>query len=535
MPSDPDNRKIEELLKAYGKKRQQDLGAPVELHPATRKMLQGEVARLHPAPAKKPGFFKLALRYWPRLAIAGGTVALLTLTLVNINRHPNPSEELTLNQSASQKTPAKKVAESDHYSKQDRGLREELVREKSELSRTPPDNQLRGEPESEVRLRRAPAQPQRDFELADGLAKGIDPSRSLDRAKRSLAEAPPSSDSDALSSRDAARAGGAPGDTRLRLAVEPPPAAVNKPGAPFSDLKDEGYKSLAQNEAGARRAAPYGFGEAELNAKLAGGAAPQPSPAAPAIVPPAATAPTLAYDAPVAIAPKNTMGRPNSDAFAAKKSAAAATAPVALGVDQASGAAPYSYYFGSASQGATVRFQNIKATTRSFRGFAKSPQAAVGPLSSTFEFQQRGQVVQIVDSDGSVYDGRLLTVAANDLADQAKDSIKLQVPAEQPAKEVVDQQAQPAIKFTASGTNRTLQKLVIITAAVIPDNQATNSNFGFEPKATEGIGGLASAVEQKKTAATLPAGISLRPAKIQGTLRIDKTNEFRLDATNITR
>ena len=31
---------MEELLKAYGKKRQKDLGAPLELHPATRKMLQ---------------------------------------------------------------------------------------------------------------------------------------------------------------------------------------------------------------------------------------------------------------------------------------------------------------------------------------------------------------------------------------------------------------------------------------------------------------------------------------------------------------
>jgi hypothetical protein len=40
-----DERPIEKLLRRYAKKRRDDAGAPVELHPATRRMLQGEVAR----------------------------------------------------------------------------------------------------------------------------------------------------------------------------------------------------------------------------------------------------------------------------------------------------------------------------------------------------------------------------------------------------------------------------------------------------------------------------------------------------------
>src|SRR5712664_2452194 len=47
MPDEP-NRKMDELLKSYAKKRREDAGAPLELHPATRRLLQSEVARLGP-------------------------------------------------------------------------------------------------------------------------------------------------------------------------------------------------------------------------------------------------------------------------------------------------------------------------------------------------------------------------------------------------------------------------------------------------------------------------------------------------------
>jgi hypothetical protein len=46
-----DERPIEKLLRRYGEKRRADSGAPLEMHPATRRMLQGEVARQFPRPA----------------------------------------------------------------------------------------------------------------------------------------------------------------------------------------------------------------------------------------------------------------------------------------------------------------------------------------------------------------------------------------------------------------------------------------------------------------------------------------------------
>jgi hypothetical protein len=50
-------RKIEKLLRAFAKKRRADAGAPLELHPATRRILQGEVSRRTPSQRSEGNFF----------------------------------------------------------------------------------------------------------------------------------------------------------------------------------------------------------------------------------------------------------------------------------------------------------------------------------------------------------------------------------------------------------------------------------------------------------------------------------------------
>src|SRR3954468_16845893 len=107
MPAQPDNSKIEELLKAYAKKRREEMGAPVELHPATRKMLQAEVERQRPAPApERRSIFSLLLQFWPRSAMAGAAVVFLSLVLVNINQQPNPSEATKMAQASKEREQA---------------------------------------------------------------------------------------------------------------------------------------------------------------------------------------------------------------------------------------------------------------------------------------------------------------------------------------------------------------------------------------------------------------------------------------------
>lgn len=59
-------RPIEKLLRRYAKKRCDESGPPPELHPATRRLLQGEVARQHPQtrPAQGGGFWALLQARW---------------------------------------------------------------------------------------------------------------------------------------------------------------------------------------------------------------------------------------------------------------------------------------------------------------------------------------------------------------------------------------------------------------------------------------------------------------------------------------
>jgi len=78
MPDDP-NRNVGEQLAAWARKRRDEAGAPFELHPATRKMLQAEVARNLPKKSDKPapepgGWSKM---FWPRFALAGGLCVVL--------------------------------------------------------------------------------------------------------------------------------------------------------------------------------------------------------------------------------------------------------------------------------------------------------------------------------------------------------------------------------------------------------------------------------------------------------------------------
>ena len=73
-----DERPIEKLLRRYAKKRGDAAGVS-ELHPATRRLLQGEVERQYPraAGAAAPSFFAVLKNWWPWFA---GSVAIITLT-----------------------------------------------------------------------------------------------------------------------------------------------------------------------------------------------------------------------------------------------------------------------------------------------------------------------------------------------------------------------------------------------------------------------------------------------------------------------
>ena len=82
MATEP-QRDIEKDLAAYASKRREEAGAPPPLHPATRKLLQGEAARVWSAKKSAPGFWAALLAGgWPRLAIGLSTILVLGLAAV---------------------------------------------------------------------------------------------------------------------------------------------------------------------------------------------------------------------------------------------------------------------------------------------------------------------------------------------------------------------------------------------------------------------------------------------------------------------
>src|SRR5438876_9302635 len=79
MSSEPE-RPIEQSLRAFARHRRADAGAPVELHPPTRRVLQGEAARQFGQSQRQPRSVReRLLRVWPRFAVGFGVVAVMAV------------------------------------------------------------------------------------------------------------------------------------------------------------------------------------------------------------------------------------------------------------------------------------------------------------------------------------------------------------------------------------------------------------------------------------------------------------------------
>ena len=108
MANEPE-RPIETLLRAAAKKRRDEAGAPFELHPADRRLLQGEVARKFARPqAETRSFAALVARLRPRLAWGVGILAILGLSvwvLLPLPRRAESEALLARNQPVSRAMP----------------------------------------------------------------------------------------------------------------------------------------------------------------------------------------------------------------------------------------------------------------------------------------------------------------------------------------------------------------------------------------------------------------------------------------------
>lgn len=71
--------KIEQLLREHAERRRTEAGAPLELHPATRRLLLGEVARLFPRLGGRRPWHHFKTRLWPRFSFGFTSVAIFAL------------------------------------------------------------------------------------------------------------------------------------------------------------------------------------------------------------------------------------------------------------------------------------------------------------------------------------------------------------------------------------------------------------------------------------------------------------------------
>ena len=101
MPDEP-NRSLKEQLTAWARKRREEAGAPFELHPVTRKMLQDEVARTFPKKSDEPaagpaGWWKM---FWPRFALAGSIcvalVGVVGILLPDLAKSKSKGQQIAL-------------------------------------------------------------------------------------------------------------------------------------------------------------------------------------------------------------------------------------------------------------------------------------------------------------------------------------------------------------------------------------------------------------------------------------------------------
>src|SRR5688572_22742108 len=114
-----DERPIEKLLRRYAKKRRDESGAPPELHPATRRMLQGEVARQFPKPhpAESAGFWAILRARWVYAAACMVVVGVATVLLLPSLREEQSSS--TLASQEAEMTLAKATPLNDEKLKED--------------------------------------------------------------------------------------------------------------------------------------------------------------------------------------------------------------------------------------------------------------------------------------------------------------------------------------------------------------------------------------------------------------------------------
>jgi hypothetical protein len=504
MPNDPE-KPIENALQAYARKRRAEAGPPLQLHPATRKLLQAEVARRWPARSREPGaWLKIVEAWWPRFAFAAAIFVGLGIVCWNLlwsARRPmdvakveqRELEDRNKIEAGGQLRPtaaptpgapalafeakgsATRVAEA--------GQAELPVALAESLARTP------------APLAQAPSQQPTADASSVKLAKAIDSS-----ARRSQV----SLDASPLALADGATAA----DMKRKLAPEPTGAAHVPPSttdlnfttwaAAGTTLQAAQATNFFYLTAGTAMSEPTQgrafFFDAQNGGAGGGWSQTVPSLNYRADFPPTnAAVPMLALNqgqAPMTV----TASYSTSVRYGISGPKSVATEPVILGRAAQTG-------FVAAKRERFVQAAD-PAQSRRVRGLTE--------LLTSFELERNGQRVRIVDSDGSIYEGRWLasTPAQRALFEKLReaDAADRRLRTTQPLAQEENAREALAVAgarrdavFRLTGTNRSSKQVVLIEARLdeVADQAAEDAVATPQPSPTSAIPALAPELAAK--------------------------------------
>ena len=415
MPSEPDQTPIEGLLKSYAKKRAEDAGVTGELHPATRRLLQGEVAklRLEAQAAGGPSWLQWLILFWPRLAAVSAIFVMLVTGVWLLLPDAQPSATM--------------LAQNDD----------------ARSGRTRPDA-----PASREFYRHAPA-PVTDAPRPERAANEPAFAPAVTPIKRELSQ----STSDRA--QDEKRL--AEQEMRSKQSVPRPGGELRSGDMQRTEADRLPRITAAQEPADASKRKTYLLADAQVSA---GASLSSPVPASPASsLAQAQSTDALGVSSSVLQAPPATSVPPSVPAPAAQTPSASLV--VADSTDPSNGRLlSFRRQEISASSGVTggqaelnLRFVQSDKEQKA-AALKASPDA--GALLGNFQLLREGKVVRVIDSDGSTYVGQMVDSAATSPAQAGRTDVR-----------------NP--QFRVAGTHRTTGQAVIFEGSFLADAGAKDA------------------------------------------------------------
>jgi hypothetical protein len=479
MSTEP-QRPIEKLLRDAAQKRREQAGAPFELHPATRKMLQGEVARqFRPGGgrAEPSGFLQRLRQLWPRVAWSFGALTIVGLIAWLLFPAATKSgKEALLAKSEGIKhgeTTPTAVPEAAVASAPSEGDRQKQL-----PARTPAEMPGAARDES------VPVQ--HETLLADSekakVAAEPQPTTSARAAKTVDNLQEPSADEKVLkfSNRISGGSSSAAPAASVNAAVAPPPAAASSAAVPKNEAVADGNRT------------------------------------------------TFAFNTPA-------LSEAQKDEFR-KQLAAQTTAPTSAALTESRTVSADKI---PEISGTSTNAVHPAEVAQSFR---RLDEIGKGDLSlqdgrvpaqivlASFQVKQTGQEIQIIDQDNSVYTGSVLP--AGDLLKSALAAKKAQAPPSSRAvglysdsslQNVTNTASLQGLAFRVTGTNSSLNQRVVFSGNLIWVG-LTNAGFSGKMQIAGGaVGGLGGGGGASGSAVPTASHVS-------GKVRIGDGQEFEIEA-----